>query len=122
MAFALVMVLLLAVTYLLVRGVGIWDVNIPVAWEFAIVNFVWWIGIGHVGTLISANRFAEAMTLLAVARAGLFPILHLGRPWFFCWVMPYPNTMGLWPQFRSRWSGMSLPSRPTGRCRCCSGT
>ena len=86
----------------------------PVAWGFAIVNFVWWIGIGHAGTLISAilllmrqqwrtsiNRFAEAMTLFAVACAGLFPVLHLGRPWFFYWLIPYPNTMGMWPQFRS---------------------
>jgi molybdopterin-containing oxidoreductase family membrane subunit len=85
-----------------------------VAWGFAIVNFVWWIGIGHAGTLISAillllrqewrtsiNRFAEAMTLFAVACAGLFPLLHLGRPWFFYWLLPYPNTMDLWPQFRS---------------------
>ena len=95
-------------------GVGIWGINIPVAWGFAIVNFVWWIGIGHAGTLISAillllhqhwrtriNRFAEAMTLFAVACAGLFPLLHLGRPWLFYWLFPYPNTMGLWPQFRS---------------------
>jgi molybdopterin-containing oxidoreductase family membrane subunit len=85
-----------------------------VAWGFAIVNFVWWIGIGHAGTLISAilllmrqqwrtsiNRFAEAMTIFAVACAGLFPLLHLGRPWFFYWLIPYPSTMGLWPQFRS---------------------
>jgi molybdopterin-containing oxidoreductase family membrane subunit len=113
-AFLLVMVLLLAVTYLLAVGVGIWGVNIPVAWGFAIVNFVWWIGIGHAGTLISAilllmrqqwrtsiNRFAEAMTLFAVACAGLFPVLHLGRPWFFYWLIPYPNTMDIWPQFRS---------------------
>ena len=83
-------------------------------WGFAIVNFVWWIGIGHAGTLISAillllkqdwrtsiNRFAEAMTLFAVACAGLFPLLHLGRPWFFYWLLPYPNTMALWPQWRS---------------------
>ena len=83
-------------------------------WGFAIVNFVWWIGIGHAGTLISAillllkqewrtsiNRFAEAMTLFAVACAGLFPLLHLGRPWVFYWLVPYPNTMGLWPQWRS---------------------
>ena len=114
MAFVLVMLLMLAITYLLVRGVGIWGINVPVAWGFAIVNFVWWIGIGHAGTLISAillllrqpwrtsiNRFAEAMTLLAVACAGLFPLLHLGRPWFFYWLIPHPNTMGLWPQFRS---------------------
>jgi Ni/Fe-hydrogenase subunit HybB-like protein len=103
-----------AVTFLLVKGVGIWGINIPVAWGFAIVNFVWWIGIGHAGTLISAillllkqqwrtsiNRFAEAMTLFAVACAGMFPLLHMGRPWLFYWLMPYPNTMYLWPQFRS---------------------
>jgi Ni/Fe-hydrogenase subunit HybB-like protein len=112
--FALLMLLFYAVAYLLTVGVGIWGINIPVAWGFAIVNFVWWIGIGHAGTLISAillllrqqwrtsiNRFAEAMTLFAVACAGLFPLLHMGRPWFFYWLMPYPNTMGLWPQFRS---------------------
>jgi molybdopterin-containing oxidoreductase family membrane subunit len=112
--FIAVMVLLYAVTYLLVRGVGIWGINIPVAWGFAITNFVWWIGIGHAGTLISAillllhqqwrtsiNRFAEAMTLFAVICAGLFPLLHMGRPWFFYWLIPYPNTMGLWPQWRS---------------------
>ena len=111
---SLVLLLTLAIAWLLLRGVGIWGVNIPVAWGFAIVNFVWWIGIGHAGTLISAillllrqewrtsiNRFAEAMTLFAVACAGLFPLLHLGRPWFFYWLLPYPNTMGLWPQFRS---------------------
>jgi molybdopterin-containing oxidoreductase family membrane subunit len=113
-AFTIVMVLLYAVTWLLIRGVGIWGINIPVAWGFAIINFVWWIGIGHAGTLISAillllhqewrtsiNRFAEAMTLFAVACAGLFPLLHMGRPWFFYWLFPYPNTMGIWPQFRS---------------------
>jgi molybdopterin-containing oxidoreductase family membrane subunit len=110
----LLMTLLGAVSYLLLRGVGIWGINIPVAWGFAIVNFVWWIGIGHAGTLISSillllrqqwrtsiNRFAEAMTLFAVTCAGLFPLLHLGRPWFFYWLLPYPNTMALWPQFRS---------------------
>jgi Ni/Fe-hydrogenase subunit HybB-like protein len=113
-SFLLVMVLHYAIAYLLMEGVGIWGINIPVAWGFAIVNFVWWIGIGHAGTLISAillllkqrwrtsiNRFAEAMTLFAVACAGLFPLLHMGRPWFFYWLIPYPNTMGLWPQFRS---------------------
>jgi Ni/Fe-hydrogenase subunit HybB-like protein len=113
-AFALLMLLTYAVTYLLVVGVGIWGINIPVGWGFAIVNFVWWIGIGHAGTLISAillllrqkwrtsiNRFAEAMTLFAVACAGIFPLLHMGRPWLFYWMMPYPNTMYLWPQFRS---------------------
>src|SRR5436189_5213180 len=113
-SFSLVMLLLYAVSYLLVVGVGIWGINIPVAWGWAIVNFVWWIGIGHAGTLISAilrllhqhwrtqiNRFAEAMTLFAVACAGLFPLLHLGRPWVFYWLLPYPDTMKLWPQWRS---------------------
>jgi Ni/Fe-hydrogenase subunit HybB-like protein len=106
--------LLLGMTVLFVKGVGVWGVNIPVGWGFAIVNFVWWIGIGHAGTLISAillllrqswrnsiNRFAEAMTLFAVAQAGVFPLLHLGRPWVFYWLFPYPNTMGYWPNFRS---------------------
>jgi len=110
----LLTVFLYAVGYLLIVGVGIWGIHIPVAWGFAIVNFVWWIGIGHAGTLISAillllhqkwrtsiNRFAEAMTLFAVACAGLFPLLHLGRSWFFYWLFPYPNTLGIWPQFRS---------------------
>src|SRR5438093_8324780 len=113
-AFLLVMLLLYATAYLLIEGIGIWGVNIPVAWGFAIINFVWWIGIGHAGTLISAillllkqgwrqsiNRFAEAMTIFAVMCAGLFPLLHLGRPQFFYWLVPYPNTMSLWPQFRS---------------------
>jgi Ni/Fe-hydrogenase subunit HybB-like protein len=113
-AFALMQLMLLAIFVLLVRGIGIWGVNVPVGWGFAIVNFVWWIGIGHAGTLISAillllrqdwrtsiNRFAEAMTLFAVSCAGLYPILHLGRPWFAYWLFPYPNTMGLWPNFRS---------------------
>src|SRR5205823_63548 len=101
-------------TYLLTTGVGIWGIDMPVAWGFAITSFVWWIGIGHAGTLISAillllhqkwrtsiNRLAEAMTIFAVMTAGLFPLLHLGRPWFFYWLLPYPNTMRLWPQFRS---------------------
>src|SRR4051794_22832832 len=113
-AFSLLMLFNLSIGWLLFRGVGIWGVNVPVAWGFAIVNFVWWIGIGHAGTFISAillllhqqwrtsiNRFAEAMTLFAVACAGLFPLLHLGRPWFFYWLFPYPNTMHIWPQFRS---------------------
>lgn len=113
-SFSLMMILLYSVTILFAYGVGIFGVNIPVGWGFDIINFVWWIGIGHAGTLISAilllfrqewrtsiNRFAEAMTLFAVACAGLFPILHLGRPWLFFWLIPYPNTMALWPQFRS---------------------
>ncbi|PYT11647.1 MAG: hydrogenase [Acidobacteria bacterium] len=113
-AFLLVNIFMVAVTWLFIRGVGIWGIVIPVAWGFAIVNFVWWIGIGHAGTLISAillllkqdwrtsiNRFAEAMTLFAVACAGMFPILHLGRPQLAYWLLPYPNTMWLWPQPRS---------------------
>jgi Ni/Fe-hydrogenase subunit HybB-like protein len=103
-----------AMGYLFTKGVGIWGVDIPVAWGFAIANFVWWIGIGHAGTFISAvllllrqkwrtsiNRFAEAMTLFAASMAGLFPILHLGRPWFFYWIAPYPDHMNVWPQWRS---------------------
>jgi molybdopterin-containing oxidoreductase family membrane subunit len=106
--------LLVGIGVLLFVGVGVWGVNIPIAWGFAIVNFVWWIGIGHAGTLISAilllvhqdwrnsiNRFAEAMTLFAVTCAGLYPLLHLGRPWLFYWLVPYPNNMAIWPQFRS---------------------
>jgi Ni/Fe-hydrogenase subunit HybB-like protein len=105
----------MAIAWLLLRGVGIWGVNIPVGWGFAIINFVWWIGIGHAGTLISAillllkqgwrtsiNRFAEAMTIFAVMCAGLFPLVHTGRPWLAAyWLFPYPNSMSIWPQFRS---------------------
>ena len=113
-SFLLVMLLLVSLTYLVVKGIGIWGNNQPVAWAFGITNFVWWIGIGHAGTLISAillllkqawrtsiNRFAEAMTLFAVACAGLYPLFHVGRPWLAYWLVPYPNTMGVWPQFRS---------------------
>src|SRR4029077_9617224 len=113
-SFLLFQLLLLTITKLLFEGIGLWGVNIPVGWGLDILNFVWWIGIGHAGTLISAillllrqkwrtsiNRFAEAMTLFAVACAGIFPLMHMGRPWFFYWLTPYPNTMGLWPQFRS---------------------
>jgi len=113
-SFVGVMMLGASVFWLLKNGIGVWGLNIPVGWAFDITNFVWWIGIGHAGTLISAilllfkqewrtsiNRFAEAMTLFAVACAGLFPLLHLGRPWNFFWLFPYPNTMAVWPQFRS---------------------
>ncbi len=106
--------LLMSLSYLVVKGIGIWGNNIPVGWAFDITNFVWWIGIGHAGTLISAillllkqtwrtsiNRFAEAMTLFAVACAGIFPLFHTGRPWLAYWLFPIPNTMGVWPQFRS---------------------
>ena len=113
-AFSLTLMLFASLAYLLALGVGIWGINIPVGWGFAIVNMVWWIGIGHAGTLISAillllrqewrtsiNRFAEAMTLFAVSCAVIFPVIHTGRPWLAYWMMPYPNTMNLWPQFRS---------------------
>jgi Ni/Fe-hydrogenase subunit HybB-like protein len=113
-AFGVLQLLMGAATWLIIKGVGIWGINIPVGWGFAIVNFVWWIGIGHAGTLISAillllnqswrnaiNRFAEAMTIFAVMCAGMFPVLHTGRPWLAYWLLPYPNTMWLWPQFRS---------------------
>ena len=112
--FLLVLLLLFCITALVSVGIGLFGVMIPVAWGWAIVNFVWWIGIGHAGTLISAillllrqkwrqsiNRFAEAMTLFAVACAGIFPLIHLGRPWFAYWLFPYPSTMGIQPQFRS---------------------
>jgi molybdopterin-containing oxidoreductase family membrane subunit len=114
LSFVLVLVLFFCIAALIAVGVGLFGIMIPVAWGFAIVNFVWWIGIGHAGTLISAillllrqkwrqsiNRFAEAMTLFAVACAGLFPLLHLGRPWYAYWLFPYPSTMGIQPQFRS---------------------
>jgi molybdopterin-containing oxidoreductase family membrane subunit len=111
---ALTMAFLVAVFLVLTRGIGIWGVNTTVVWGFAIADYVWWIGIGNAGTLISAmlllmrqkwrastNRFAEAMTLFAAAIAGIFPIIHLGRPLYFYWLTPYPNTMTLWPQWRS---------------------
>ncbi len=114
-AFLLLQGLLLAIAMLLFKGVGVWGINIPVGWGMDIINFVWWIGIGHAGTLISAilflfrqqwrmsiNRAAEAMTLFAVACALLYPLFHTGRPWLAAyWLLPYPNTMGVWPQFRS---------------------
>ena len=111
---ALVLIFLVTVSYLFGTGVGILGLQIPVAWGYPITTFVWWIGIGHAGTLISAfllllnqpwrssiNRFAEAMTIFAVICAGMFPILHLGRPWVAYWILPYPNTMTIQPQFRS---------------------
>ncbi|MGI8494661.1 MAG: NrfD/PsrC family molybdoenzyme membrane anchor subunit [Pyrinomonadaceae bacterium] len=112
--FLILQILLFTIIYLVTYGIGIFGTNQPVGWAFPIINFVWWIGIGHAGTLISAillllnqkwrtsiNRFAEAMTLFAVACAGLYPVLHTGRPWLAFWLFPYPNTMGIWPQFRS---------------------
>ncbi|MBI3653482.1 MAG: polysulfide reductase NrfD [Acidobacteria bacterium] len=114
LSFGVAMMLFYSIGVLLLKGIGIWGNNNPVGWAFDIINFVWWIGIGHAGTLISAilllfrqqwrtsiNRFAEAMTLFAVACAGVYPALHTGRPWLDYWLFPYPNTMGIWPNFRS---------------------
>ena len=111
---ALTLLMLVCIAWLLIEGVGVWGINTANVWGFAIANYVWRIGIGNAGTLISSlllltrqswrasiNRFAEAMTLFAAAIAGLFPILHLGRPYLFYWLAPYPNTMNLWPQWRS---------------------
>src|SRR6266568_3965977 len=113
-SFAIFQLLLLTITNLLFNGIGLWGINQPVGWGFAIINFVWWIGIGHAGTLISAflllarqdwraaiNRFAEAMTLFAVGCAALFPLAHLGRPELFYYLIPYPAISTAWPQFRS---------------------
>jgi Ni/Fe-hydrogenase subunit HybB-like protein len=111
---SLTVMLMVALTWLFLKGVGIWAITVPVAWGFAIINFVWWIGIGHAGTLISAilllfkqkwrnsiSRFAEAMTIFAVMCAALFPVIHVGRPWLGYWLFPLPFTMTVWPQFRS---------------------
>ena len=115
LAFGVMQMFLFAITAILFKGVGLWGINIPVGWGFDIINFVWWIGIGHAGTLISAilllfrqkwrmsiSRFAEAMTIFAVMCAAVFPIFHTGRPWLAAyWLFPYPNSMGLWPNFKS---------------------
>lgn len=111
---ALALVFVLLTVHLIIRGVGVWGNNNPVAWGFPIVNFVFWVGIGHAGTLISAilfllrqrwrtsiNRFAEAMTIFAVICAGLFPAIHVGRMWVAYWLFPVPNQMAVWPNFRS---------------------
>ena len=114
-ALSLLGMLVISISWTLYKGIGTWGNNIPVGWAFGIINFVWWIGIGHAGTLISAilllfqqkwrtsiNRFAEAMTLFAVICALLFPLIHTGRPWFAAyWLLPYPSTNGIWPQFKS---------------------
>jgi len=114
-SFSVLVLGVVAVTYQSIVGIGTWGLNRGVGWAFDITNFVFWIGIGHAGTLISAilflfrqrwrnsvNRAAEAMTLFAVICAGLFPIIHMGRPWLFYWMLPYPNTRGpLWINFRS---------------------
>jgi Ni/Fe-hydrogenase subunit HybB-like protein len=114
LSFAGTLLLAACIAYTVTQGIGVWGNNIPVAWAFGIINFVWWIGIGHAGTFISAvlylfeqrwrasiNRFAEAMTLFAVVQAAMFPVLHLGRPWFAYWLFPYPSTLDVWPQVKS---------------------
>ncbi len=114
LGFMVLQMMLLAITTLVFTGIGIWGNNQPAGWGLDIINFVWWIGIGHAGTLISAillllkqrwrnsiNRFAEAMTIFAVMCAGLYPLLHTGRPWVAYWLFPYPNVLAMWPQFRS---------------------
>ena len=114
LAAAATLLLFASVTYSVAAGIGVWGNNIPVAWAFPIVNFVWWIGVGHAGTFISAfllllnqrwrsgvSRVAETMTLIALVNAAMFPLLHLGRPWFAYWLIPYPSTMGVWPNFKS---------------------
>jgi len=112
---SLIMLLGMAlIGYTVATGIGVWGNNIPVAWGFDIINFVFWVGIGHAGTLISAilllfrarwrnaiSRFAEAMTIFAVMCAGIFPLIHVGRPWLSFWFFPYPNQRGIWPNFRS---------------------
>jgi Ni/Fe-hydrogenase subunit HybB-like protein len=112
--FSLTLLFFYSIYVLFTKGVGIWGITMPVAWGFAITNFIWWIGIGHAGTFISAilfltkqewriaiSRLAETMTIFAVICAGLFPVLHVGRPWMVYWFFPYVDTMKLWPQFRS---------------------
>ena len=104
----------LSTVVLFVWGIGVWGTNVPYVWAFDIINYVWWIGIANAASLLAAtlvlrgaavrttiNRFAEAAALFAVVCAGLFPILHLGRPELFYWVFPYPPTFGVWPQYRS---------------------
>src|SRR5688572_29830156 len=125
----------MALGYLVIKGIGIWGNQVPVGWAFDIINFVWWIGIGHAGTLISAilllfkqqwrmsiSRFAEAMTIFAVLCAAIFPVFHTGRPWLAAyWLFPYPNAMGLWPQFKSPliWDVFAVPtSRRCAIVRC----
>jgi molybdopterin-containing oxidoreductase family membrane subunit len=109
------LLLVVCLIYTVYTGIGVWGTNIPAGWAFAIVNFVWWIGIGHAGTFISAilylleqgnwrnsiSRLTETMTIFAVIQAGLFPVFHLGRPWFAYWLFPYPDIMGVWPNVKS---------------------
>ena len=113
-AVSVMSMLFINIAYLIWEGVGVWGNNNPVGWGWPIVNFVFWVGIGHAGTLISAvlylfrqdwrtgiNRFAEAMTIFAVVCAAVFPGIHIGRVWAAYWLFPLPNQMQMWPNFRS---------------------
>ena len=127
-AFLLALLLFVSLANLVVTGIGIWGNNVPVGWAFDITNFVWWIGIGHAGTLISAillllkqtwrtsiNRFAEAMTIFAVMAAGMYPLLHTGRPWLDYWLFPYPNTIA--SDGHACWHAVLIsPSRTARSC------
>ena len=130
-SFTWMVVFFLLTGYLISVGVGVWGVNVPVAWGFAIINFVFWVGIGHAGTLISAilylfrqqwrtsiNRFAEAMTIFAVICAGVFPGIHIGRIWLAYWLFPYPNQMQMWLKFRSPllWDVFAVVHMPQSPC------
>lgn len=110
----ILLVLVAVLSYLVWEGIGVWGLNNPTGWGWAIIDFVWWVGIAHAGTLISAilylfrqqwrtaiNRLAEAMTIFSVMCAGLFPAFHVGRIWVIYWVFPIPNQMGMWPNFSS---------------------
>jgi len=133
---AMATLLFCMLAYQVSTGVGVWGDMRPVMWGWDIVNFVWWIGIGHAGTLISAilfllrqrwrtgvNRAAEAMTIFAVMCAGIFPAMHVGRVWFDWWLFPIPNANGpIWPQSARPSCGTCSPSPPTSPFPCCSGT
>jgi len=132
---SLTLVLFAMIGYLVTTGIGVWGLQVPVGWGYAIVNFVFWVGIGHAGTLISAilfllrqrwrtsiNRFAEAMTIFAVVCAGIFPGIHVGRIWLAYWLFRFPTRCPCGRTSAHPCSGMSLPSAPMQRCRCSSGT
>ena len=124
-AMGLVGLLGIALIWLFAQGVGVWGNNVPVTWALDIVSYDWWIGVASGGLFVSAafmlvdaqwrsavNRITETLSLVAAAAAAIYPIIHLGRPWFFYWNLPYPNTFGLWPQFRSPlfWDAVDIVS------------
>src|SRR5580692_8870797 len=129
LATSLVLAGVSAFCYQLYHGIGVWGLNSPIFWAFDITNFVFWIGISHAGTLISAilrlvnarwrrpvTRCAEAITVFALMIGAMFPIIHLGRPWLFFWLVPYPNQRGIWPNFRSPlvWDFFAISTYLTG--------